>query len=225
LGCYFKIKKKMIKYFLIFTIVQLIIESPMNSVDCLFMGQTCLLCHKDAIYTRTVEGEGFHRSLVTNILLRKSQKPKRHDLTQCSLLIVEKFPSNVYIDIDELNSDIYFPSRYGVLLKESVNTEKPEYNSKPFEVYIYLNTYNNIQCSNGANETYDCQISFRMPFHIRYHAAAKVPYTTFDLTDEPKLFGAPSCEEKKVKVDNLFVAPCSKLSFNYISEVSFSVKT
>lgn len=146
---------------------------------------------------RRIENQGFHRYLTTNVLILGYKNDHVNPLhanvfnNECSLLLIESFESNVYVDSYELKSKNY-DKFYSFILSNKVNTESAEYKSQSFKLYLYVNR-NVIKCypSNIKNFkqmfferqsplnlskeispndlNYFCTIFIRLPIHVRYH--------------------------------------------------------
>ena len=94
-----------------------------------------------------------------------------------NLVIVENFPSDVYVDKYELASDIY-SQNYKFLIESnsSVDVEKAE--SESFDLYLYLNSAKEILCDKNQisksssfkiSDDNVCYLNLKLPFHLRYH--------------------------------------------------------
>ena len=114
----------------------------------------------------------------------------------CNLVIVENFPSNVYIDKYELAGDMY-SQNYKFLIKtnSSVDVEKAEFESESFDLYLYLNPAKDILCDKNEiskssslkiSEDNVCYLNLKLPFHLRYHKNLNESLVKFHLND-PKI--------------------------------------
>ncbi len=114
----------------------------------------------------------------------------------CNLIIVENFPSDVYVDKYELAGDIY-SQYYKFLIKtnESVDVEKAKWESESFDLYLYLNSFKEILCDKNQiskssslkiSDDNVCYLNLKLPFHLRYHADLNETEVKFHLND-PKI--------------------------------------
>ena len=111
-----------------------------------------------------------------------------------NLVIVENFPSDVYVDKYELASDIY-SQNYKFLIESnsSVDVEKAE--SESFDLYLYLNSAKEILCDKNQisksssfkiSDDNVCYLNLKLPFHLRYHTDLNETLVKFHLNN-PKI--------------------------------------
>lgn len=133
---------------------------------------------------------------------------------------MENFPSNVYIDKYELEDELY-SKNFRFLTKtssnKSVDVEKAEFESDPFDLYLYLNTTKEILCdknkisktsSVNINEDNVCYLNLKFPFHLRYHKNFNSSSVEFHLND-PKIL--VDCVATNLMKDSISI-PCDTTS-------------
>ena len=116
-----------------------------------------------AFVERRMEGNGFHREIITNVLISNMEEIER-DLGKCEykMKITEKLPSSVFVDPFQL-SEI---SRFGGPKYETygeIDLEKPSYSSS--------------SCFLTISATFNPNSTFSLPIHFRYLPPSHRPYT------------------------------------------------
>ncbi|KAK7580331.1 hypothetical protein V9T40_000960 [Parthenolecanium corni] len=109
----------------------------------------------DITVNQALLNSGFHRSLTTNITLYAN-------LTWCHLLVEDKFPRNVFINVNEVEDsadDIH------VRTDQNLDLEATASASNSFSAYIYLNRNEPVQTSTEFSSKY----IYTLPVHVRYH--------------------------------------------------------
>ncbi|PFX22606.1 Phosphatidylinositol-glycan biosynthesis class X protein [Stylophora pistillata] len=139
------------------------------------------ICNQ-AVVERTQQKSGFHRDLITYIKWDiLSSFGEHYNLLDCQLLLVEKFPSGVYIDPDQLKNEVEFGGPE-VLFKESVNIEALAHHSSSNEMLVFPKiTIDSKMDILKANIT--------IPIHLRYHQAAKDAKFASVLLPPPQVLG------------------------------------
>ncbi len=136
----------------------------------------------------------------------------------CNLIIVENFPSDVYIDKYELAGDIY-SQYYKFLIKTnaSVDVEKAKWESESFDLYLYLNSFKEILCDKNLiskssslkiSDDNVCYFNLKLPFHLRYHTDLNETEVKFHLND-PKILA--NCVATNFKKNSISL-PCDTLT-------------
>ncbi|KAH9519795.1 hypothetical protein Btru_070933 [Bulinus truncatus] len=116
---------------------------------------------------RSLLGHGFHRDLVTTIVISPNVR-KSHSMPQCCILMVESLPPGVYADPYQLNSLKPFGGPQ-VVFDRPVNIEAAEFMSSSHELYIYLNVSEHSMETSSGNTV----INVSYPIHARYHRPSK----------------------------------------------------
>ncbi|CAH3036973.1 unnamed protein product [Porites lobata] len=107
---------------------------------------------------------GFHRDLTTYVEWTVSGS-SHSDLQDCQLLLVEYFPSGVYVDPDQIKNEEEFGGPE-VLITEAINTEVMAHHSSPHKVFLFPKAVVNSRLGS-------IYVNISIPIHLRYHKAAK----------------------------------------------------
>ncbi|XP_067118425.1 phosphatidylinositol-glycan biosynthesis class X protein-like [Centruroides vittatus] len=107
------------------------------------------LCQDIVNINRSIHRSGFHREITIEGIVTFNKEEK--DLIKNYVLIIEKFPNDVFIDPYEIHSKLLEK----ILINDTVNIEEPTYRSSPLEVFIYVPIMEN-------------KFVFTLPIHLRY---------------------------------------------------------
>lgn len=144
-----------------------------------------------------IDNEGFHKNFNINIQINTDETD--YFKTNCNLMILQKFNSNFYVDEFELRQNIY-KQIFLFLLSKKINTESIEYRSEPFVlVLIIKKTY--VSCNEQSNL---CYVSFKYPFHLRYHAASDKSLNQLIHINTPKILVSDCNQDLTVQKEFIF---------------------
>lgn len=120
-----------------------------------------------AVVQRSQSKSGFHRDLVTYVEwdLSLSSLRSHFDVQDCQLLLVEHFPSGIYVDPDQIKDGEEFGGRE-VFSTEIINVESLAHHSSSLKIFLFPKSV----VINSRLETISANIS--IPIHLRYHQAA-----------------------------------------------------
>lgn len=148
--------------------------------------QSCLSSDKRSCGQILVERKhnkpGFHRDLVTfvewDILSNFDDDSNQLD---CQLLLVEHFPSGIYIDPDQIKNEVEFGGPE-VLTTETINVESLAHHASSHKIFVFPKIAIDYRLKTmSANIT--------IPVHLRYHQAAiGTKFASVSLSS-PKVFG------------------------------------
>jgi len=184
---------------------------------------------------RSVENEGFHRFLTTEILYYNFYNDDIDNFPalanrNCSLMLVENFETNVYVDNYELKAKNY-DRMFTFLLSNRVNTETAAYKSRNFNLFLFINR-NIVKCYSQKNDSdfleivnnqtsfnisdeeqadhaqlkTFCRIFIRIPIHVRYNE----PVSSGDFIDFT------------LKSPHIYAANCTNDNNNAVRQEQFS---
>ncbi|KAL9956852.1 hypothetical protein ACROYT_G038397 [Oculina patagonica] len=125
---------------------------------------------------------GFHRDLVTFVEWDVFSSYVAHsNPLDCQLLMVEQFPSGIYIDPDQIKNEVEFGGPE-VLSTETINVESLAHHSSSHKFFVFPRTaFDSRLGTVSANYT--------IPIHVRYHqAAVGAKFATVSLSS-PKILG------------------------------------
>ncbi|XP_064650543.1 phosphatidylinositol-glycan biosynthesis class X protein-like [Lineus longissimus] len=113
-----------------------------------------------AIMYRSSKNEGYHRDLVTEVIIPLSPAGQLPTYG-CDILLVEHLPSGVYIDVHQIEQMVEFGGPE-VIVNDPIDIEQPEYLSLPNKILVY----GQITVKGQRLST-----SITLPIHLRYHRA------------------------------------------------------
>lgn len=148
--------------------------------------QSCLSRNKKSCGQILVERKhnkpGFHRDLVTFV---EWDIPSIFDddsnKLDCQLLLVEHFPSGIYIDPDQIKHEVQFGGPE-VLTTETINVESLAHHASSHKIFVFPKIAIDYRLGTmSANIT--------IPVHLRYHQATiGTKFASVSLSS-PKIFG------------------------------------
>lgn len=148
--------------------------------------QPCLSRDKKSCAQISVERKhnkpGFHRDLVTFV---EWDIPSNFDddsnKLDCQLLLVEHFPSGIYIDPDQIKNKVQFGGPE-VLTTETINVESLAHHGSSHKIFVFPKIATDYRLGTmSANIT--------IPVHLRYHQATiGTKFASVSLSS-PKIFG------------------------------------
>jgi len=144
--------------------------------------------------SRYLELSGFHRNLRTKFILDPIIKTKMKDFKYCTILLVEYFPSGVYVDKYEVDNLVKLGGSTHFHFTSLVETEKPSYNSQPSVVLVYHNFI--------AYGKTKINFSATIPVHFRYHLISN--NSTYTKVHIPSPLIYLTCNSEKMNFQDLF---------------------
>lgn len=176
------------------------------NVTCVF----ALLCFQFScgiLLQRSQRKLGFHRDLVTYLEWDVSRFIDHADPKNCTFLLVEHFPSGLYIDQDQVRNGEEFGGPK-VLSKEVIDVESLAHHSSSNVIYVFPKTVVNF-----SMKTISANIS--IPVHLRYHQAALGKEFVSVSLSSPTVFGRcdgiTGNDIAKLCGTELIKAPCNAM--------------
>lgn len=115
-----------------------------------------------------ISGNGFHRTLTYYVKMQLMDR-------NCSFMIVQQVPVNLFVDVDELQNleafggpnhpfskyvDMQTRISYKVVTESAIDTEQPSYNAREHILYIHPAVY--------ENHSTMTLFEVWLPIHVRY---------------------------------------------------------
>jgi len=99
-----------------------------------------------------ISGNGFHRTLTYYVKMQLMDR-------NCSFMIVQQVPVNLFVDVDELQNLEAFGGP-NVVTESAIDTEQPSYNAREHILYIHPAVY--------ENHSTMTLFEVWLPIHVRY---------------------------------------------------------
>jgi len=128
-----------------------------------------------AKYLRLVEGEGFHRTMKTQLEINLPGEPAN----ECLVLLAERFSEDFFIDQYQVDEKYKFGCPTKVILDHTIDLEKPSYQSTPNVVL----TEQTVKANKNK-----LVAEFEIPFHYRYKMPTSDQLYVDGIIPNPSIF-------------------------------------
>ncbi|EDV27687.1 uncharacterized protein TRIADDRAFT_53638 [Trichoplax adhaerens] len=165
-------------------------------------------CHKDenknlASIDRSAALEGFHRDLITKINFRSEVKSNLTSFSdQCSLLLVERLPTGIYVDLDQVAEMERLLKDISVISSDRIDVEKPAHLSTEHLLLVYARI-------NPITDVRSTKVS--LPIHLRYHLPQDDWYGYTEVVMPRPMLILIHCDKElpEFQCQPKYTAPCS----------------